>query len=162
MKAVENDFAKQTHGRLSVAQAKKKKKPKGTRDEFRSHSVSHPGRRTAERRKRQMPNRTGQGSAVTGAEMVCVCFLTTNVIQIYTRRLEKLRKIKRKHNHPQCHSPWKTIIKILAKPFSTLFLCAYKNMSLQNGAHIINEILYVTFPPSSYYFEYFPMLSYIP
>ena len=26
MKAVENDFAKQTHGRLSVAQAKKKKK----------------------------------------------------------------------------------------------------------------------------------------
>ena len=28
MKAVENDFAKQTHGRLSVAQAKKKKSPK--------------------------------------------------------------------------------------------------------------------------------------
>ena len=26
MKAVENDFAKQTHGRLSVAEAKKKKK----------------------------------------------------------------------------------------------------------------------------------------
>ena len=28
MKAVENDFAKQTHGRLSVAEAKKKKKKK--------------------------------------------------------------------------------------------------------------------------------------
>ena len=28
MKAVENDFAKQTHGRLSVAEAKKKKSPK--------------------------------------------------------------------------------------------------------------------------------------
>lgn len=81
MKAVENDFAKQTHGRLSVAEAKKKEKSKGTRDEFRSHSVSHPGR-TAERRKRQMPNRTRQGGTVTGAEMVCVCFLTTNVIQI--------------------------------------------------------------------------------
>ena len=61
MKAVENDFAKQTHGRLSVAEAKKNKiKSKGTRDEFRSHSMYHHRRKTTRQRKLQMLNRTRQ------------------------------------------------------------------------------------------------------
>ena len=63
MKAVENDFAKQTHGRLSVAEAKKKKKKKkskGTRDEFRSHSMYHHRRKTTGQRKLQRLNRARQ------------------------------------------------------------------------------------------------------
>lgn len=62
MKAVENDFAKQTHCRLTVAEGKRKE-VQGARDEFRSHSTYHHGRKTKELRKPQTLNRTGQNDA---------------------------------------------------------------------------------------------------
>lgn len=153
MKAVENDFAEQTHGRLSVGEAKKKKKRKVQRYTWWAQVSFCVSPQEENSRAEETPdaeqNRAGRHCDWSWNG---VCFLITNVVRIYTCRLEKFRKIKSKQKHPRCHSPWKTIIKILAKPFSTLFLCAYKNMSLQNWAYIINEILYVTFPPFSYYF----------
>lgn len=61
MKAVENDFAKQTCCRLTVAEGEKK--IKGTCDEFRSHSICHHGRKMKEQRKPQTLNRSGQNDA---------------------------------------------------------------------------------------------------
>lgn len=146
MKAVENDFAKQTHCRLTVAEGKKK--VQGTWEEFRSHFLHIITGGKQKRRGSLTLNRTWQNDTRDWSLKMCMCFLIITIIQIQTRKLGKYIK-KNKQNHPRSHHLQRTIIKILAHSLASLFLCTHKNMFfLRNLVHIVNmKFLHGLLPP---------------